>query len=116
MTVLIVEDNPSLARMYTKVLRHAGFETVVTPTIAEAIELFEAYAPPIICLDWRLEDDTADKFLDYLSQYPQAQLPKILVISAEVTARDIADYQEMIYGYYNKPVTLRDIVAELIDE
>ena len=100
--------------MYNKVLRHAGFDTVVTGYVEEAIAFYEELRPRIICLDWRLLDGTGKDFLDYLNSV-EDELPAIFVISAEVTPDDIEGYQHLIRGYYNKPMELKEMVQKVIE-
>lgn len=111
--VMIVEDNDKLSRMYSKVLRHAGYETISTPSVEESIALFEEHWPRVVCLDWRLIDGTCEPFLDHIRQLDPADAPYILVISAEVTRDDVAAYLDLIEGYYTKPIELKEMVKKV---
>lgn len=112
-TILIVEDNDKLTRMYDKVLKHAGYETICTPSVQEAIQLLIKHEPAAVCLDWRLEDGTGAAFLDYVRTLNGSHLPKILIISAQVTKREVAPYVDLIEGYYTKPIALKEMVQKV---
>ena len=111
--VLLVEDDEKLMRMYNKVLTHAGFETICVDSAADAIDCLIEYDPRVVCLDWRLVDGTCVPFLEYVQSLDPAYTPKILIISAEVTARDVENYLDVIQDYYTKPITLNEMVARV---
>ena len=54
--ILLVEDSPSLARVYANFLRDEPYETVVVATGGEALAELEARPPDGLLLDLKLPD------------------------------------------------------------
>ena len=58
----MVEDSPSLARVYANFLRDEPYDTVVVGTGGEALAELEARPPDGLLLDLKLPDMTAWRF------------------------------------------------------
>ncbi len=54
--ILVVEDEESISEPFAEALRRAGFEALVTPTAAGALELAAASEPDLVMLDLDLPD------------------------------------------------------------
>jgi DNA-binding response OmpR family regulator len=54
--VLLVEDNEDAIDIYAATLRHAGYEVVTAPTIADAEAAIRVQKPDVVVLDCRLPD------------------------------------------------------------
>lgn len=52
--VLMVEDDPSIAQLYTFKLRREGYEVSVAASEAEGEQAFEREHPAVVCVDARL--------------------------------------------------------------
>jgi two-component system response regulator RegX3 len=78
MSILIVEDNASLAIGVERALRLAGLEVKVAMSVAEALEKLEG--TQVILLDIRLPDGTG---FDVLERIEREKLPiKAIVLTA----------------------------------
>jgi DNA-binding response OmpR family regulator len=114
--VLLVEDNDKLAKLYQKVLHHSGYETRTVDNTEEAIAMLIEFDPATVFLDWQLKDGTCEPFLNHLQSLESANVPKIVIISAEVNVEDIDPYSDVVQQYFAKPVSIRDLVKNVSDE
>jgi len=78
--LLLVEDTPSLALVYRKLLEKAGYEVAVATSFAEAQAQFASAPANIVLLDLLLPDgDGADLMREMISVRPET---KVVVITA----------------------------------
>lgn len=79
-TILLVEDTPSLARLYNQYLEGEGLSVIMVGTGREALQNITENAPDIILLDLRLPDMDG---LDILREVQSRELPcDVVVITA----------------------------------
>ena len=64
--VLLVEDSPSLARVYLEYLRDEPFEVVHADTGKDALRVLREKAPPVVLLDLKLPDMDGMEILRYV--------------------------------------------------
>ena len=80
MTVLLVEDTPSLALLYRSVLSRAGYVVETAGTLAEAREAYARVHPRLVLLDLQLPDGDGLELLDTLRR--EAPETRVIVITA----------------------------------
>ncbi|MCW2497463.1 response regulator transcription factor [Jatrophihabitans sp.] len=109
---LVVDDEPDLADVLTRVLRLEGWETESAATGAAAIATAQRLVPDIVVLDVMLPDITG---LDVLRELRLIN-PRVCVLF--LTARD--SVSDRIAGitaggddYVTKPFSLEEVVARL---
>lgn len=77
--VLIIENDPWLAEQYMRVLKKAGFETVVAPNVLMVMDIIDESVPDAIVLDILLTGKTAFTLLHELQSYDDTgSIPVIL--------------------------------------
>jgi len=77
--ILVVEDDPALARHYAAVLEEAGYRVEIAETGREALRLMDADPPPRgMLLDVRLPDIDG---LEVLAQVRQRAMPLAVVVA-----------------------------------
>ena len=80
MTVLLIEDAPSLQLIYTSVLQGAGHQVLMAGTAAEGFAIFAESEAQVVLLDLGLPDrDGLDLMQDMLALRPEA---RVIVITA----------------------------------
>jgi len=85
MRVLVVEDDPDLARVLTAIFERHGLETHQAQTAAEAIRLSQDLQPQLLVLDLVLAEGDGYAVVDWLRQHDRLHdLPLVVY-----TARDI---------------------------
>ncbi|MEW6756496.1 MAG: response regulator [Candidatus Latescibacterota bacterium] len=80
--VLIVEDDPSMARNIQRVLRRAGFETEVAHDGFSAGALSQTFLPAVITLDLRMPGLGGLDVIEFVRSTKTLEDTKILVVSA----------------------------------
>jgi two-component system cell cycle response regulator DivK len=106
-TVLVVEDNPLMLRLFRDLLHARGFETVQDETGRNAQRIAQERQPELIILDVLLPAESGLTIAQSLKQNPQTAHIPILAATA-FTADDMAE-QMMNAGCYNclsKPFSL----------
>lgn len=80
-TILIVEDDPSLAKMYSIKFQHEGFRVLVAQDGARGLALAAEQKPSIILLDMMLPKYSGIEFLEQLGQHMKTIPMPILALS-----------------------------------
>ncbi|MFD1624616.1 sigma-54-dependent transcriptional regulator [Azospirillum griseum] len=117
--VLLIEDTPSLARVYTEFLKKESYRVIAVETGAAAIEQLADGAPKVVLLDLQLPDMNGMEVLKRINA--QALPCAVIVITAHGSVN--AAVEAMRYGAYDflvKPfsadrlvVTVRNAVERL---
>lgn len=112
--MLVVEDNPDLARLLERSLESHGHTTEMTRNGTEALVVAARQMPHIALIDIGLPG------LDgiYVATHLRRLVPDALLIA--VTGRDDLETMEQCYAagfdrYYRKPIDLQTII-ELLDD
>jgi two-component system cell cycle sensor histidine kinase/response regulator CckA len=115
MTILIVDDEPSVLRFMAATLRTAGFEVLETDGGDEALAVCKSHS---YCIDLMISDVTMPKMNGHAlaecmnERYPDVPIvfvsgyPKSGMISAGLTARGFING----YTYLQKPFTPQDLL------
>ena len=108
--VLIVEDNPETAFVYSRYLNNAGFQTYAVAALEDARAVLARITPAAIILDVLLRSDTSWNFLRELKADPRS-LP-VLVMS-------VVNDEHRIYGlgadaFLTKPFVPEQMIGEII--
>jgi two-component system response regulator VicR len=109
--VLVVEDQPSVARQIARFLEAAGLQPICAYDGQSALDAFQATHPALIVLDWMLPDIDGIEVQRIIRQ--TSDIPIIMV-----TARN--DVPEVVRGlemgaddYLTKPFSGRELVARI---
>lgn len=110
--VLIVEDNPETAFVYSRYLSNANFATHTVTSVADALSVIERHRPAAIILDILLGNDTSWEFLRALKGDPVRRLIPVLMMS-------VTDDRHKVYGmgadaFLAKPFAPDDMVSEIV--
>lgn len=109
-TILIVEDNDKINRMFYKQLSASGYGCTAVLSIAEAINHLEQYgAPDIIVLDLELGDGLSTQVLDYLGEKQAETI--VIVVSANAYSKDYGLDNYTLAQVLLKPVSPRGLSA-----
>ena len=103
MKILILDDEESLVKILTKILKQEGHEVFPAYTAAEGIEKHKYLQPDLILLDLRLPDQTGMEVLEQLNRAYNASSVVILTGAGSVDSA----IQAMKLGaedYLEKPI------------
>jgi DNA-binding response OmpR family regulator len=116
--VLVVEDDPEVAKMLALVLERAGYTTKISSDVVGAIRLFNQKRPAAILLDLMLPDMSGLEFCRYVRRDVVKNTTPIIVVSA---AKSPAKVNEAMQAgadiFLDKPVSvqeLRHVVSSLM--
>jgi CheY-like chemotaxis protein len=107
--ILIVEDNPETAFVYSRYLSGAGFQTHTVASVEGAKAVIEKIRPAALILDVLLRSETSWNFLRELKS--EARPIPVLVMS-------ITDDEHKVYGlgadaFLRKPYVPEQMIAEI---
>lgn len=110
--ILIVEDDPEVAKVLSIIMARVGYRPVVTHEVVTAIRSFNKQRPSAILLDLMLPDMNGLEFCRYVRRDTIQNTIPVLVISADTTAREEA----MRAGadvFFTKPFKTHELVQEV---
>ena len=109
--ILVVEDDPGIARAVKAYLEREGFEVNVETDGLPALRLALAEAPALIVLDWMLPDLDG---LEFMNQLRQEQRTPIIMLTARTEENDrILGLEFGADDYIMKPFSPRELVARV---
>lgn len=79
--ILIVEDDPSLSKMYSLKFQHEGFRVLVAQDGARGLALAAEAKPDLVLLDMMLPKYSGIEFLEQLQQHMKTIPMPILALS-----------------------------------
>jgi CheY-like chemotaxis protein len=101
--VLLIDDNEATCTLITAVL-HRDFTVEVAPDGSEAIERLRTNHYAAIILDLRMPQPDGFAVLEFLAQHDRKQLRNVLVVTAALTAPEVARAKAFdICGIIGKP-------------
>ncbi len=110
-TVLLVEDEPSIAEPLAEAIAREGFETKVAGTVAEALALAAQLEPDLVLLDVMLPDGSG---LDVCRELRQrSQVPIIMLTARGEESDRIVGLELGADDYVVKPFSAREVVARI---
>lgn len=113
-TILIVEDEPSIAELVTFTLKEAGWSTFTASTAGEAWEFIQRRTPQLALLDWMLPDQSGLRLLSRIRADRQLQeLPVIMLTAKSMEEDKIAGLDNGADDYITKPFSPRELTARI---
>jgi two-component system KDP operon response regulator KdpE len=110
-TVLVVEDEPTVADVLATTLRACGYTIEVAATGYEALDLVSLFEPDVVLLDLWLPDVDGIEVCRRLRRW---FLNPILVVTAESDEdRKVAALDAGADDYLTKPFSMRELLARL---
>lgn len=110
--VLIVEDDPVVARIMEATLEKNQYACRVTSTVDAALQAFEEDSVPVVIVDLHLPEGNGQDLIEKLNDHPSK--PIILVHTVEKDAQQVVDTMKLgVYDYLIKPVNESDLQYRL---
>ncbi|MFK7805875.1 MAG: response regulator [Anaerolineae bacterium] len=105
---LLVEDDPSLAKIFDTCVQKAGFDTIVASDGGQAVDMLERYTPDLFLLDLHVPVYSGDQIIDKIQANPRFDNARIILATAD------ARMAEMLRGrvdfVMDKPVSSRHLM------
>jgi CheY-like chemotaxis protein len=109
--VLVADDNEATCTLLTAIL-HRDFNVEASFDGRETIERLRTRRYAVLILDLRMPQADGFAVLDFLKEHQPAMLPRVLVVTAAVSARDLqraASYG--VCGVITKPFEVETLLA-----
>jgi DNA-binding response OmpR family regulator len=109
--ILIVEDDPSLARVLNDSLSFAGFETKATANGNTAVTLATTFAPDLVLLDIGLQGKNG---LELCKIWRESSRMPVIILTARALKQD--KLRGLAVGaddYITKPFDLEELIARI---
>lgn len=112
--ILIVEDEPDMARVLQYSLSQAGHQTQVATTADEALEAVRSYTPDLVLLDWMLPDRPGTEVCRHLRRQPATSTVPIIMVSARGEEIDrVVGFELGVDDYVTKPFSVRELLLRI---
>ena len=103
-TVLVVDDEPQVAWMLQFSLEAEGYRTFTARDGRAALEAVREHRPHLMLLDIMMPIMDGWGVLEQLNRMPEADRPRVIVVSARTSARDRDRAQELgANAFVSKP-------------
>lgn len=114
MNILLVEDDPIVADAVSMTLEQAGYFTVASTTIHDALEELSLNEIDAVLLDLKLPDGDGTRLARLIRAKKEKQLVPILVVSGNNSVDDrIMALGAGADGYLSKPFDKHELLAHL---
>ncbi|MBK9037131.1 MAG: response regulator [Myxococcales bacterium] len=112
--ILVVEDEPDVARLLDYHLRAAGYDVAVAATVAEARARVRAEPPTVVLLDVMLPDGDGFALCQALRADPTCAAVGIIMLTARADPDDrITGLEVGADDYVTKPFVVREVVLRV---
>jgi two-component system phosphate regulon response regulator PhoB len=113
-SILIVEDEPSIAELIAVNLNHAGFLPVRAFQTEQASQLMKEVLPDLIILDWMLPGQSGIQFAKELRSNERTKDIPIILLTARSDEMDkITGLEAGADDYVTKPFSPKELVARV---
>lgn len=113
-SVLVVEDDPELRKLYSVILENAGYTVYQAANGAEAIQFVMGQTPHAIICDMLMPMLGGEAFLHQIRQLPALRKTRLIVVTAYPRFEMITDSLN-IDRFLVKPVNAETLLATLAD-
>jgi DNA-binding response OmpR family regulator len=110
-TVLVVEDEASIASFVAAYLKNAGFNVRTTASGTEALKLVESEKPALVVLDLMLPDLDGVEVCKRIRQH--GDLPVLMLTARDEDVDKIIGLEVGADDYMTKPFNPRELVARV---
>lgn len=114
-TILLVEDDDDTRRVYSIMLRHAGFVVAEAGTGAEACERASADLPDLILMDMNLPMFDGWEAARRIKSDPRTSAAPLIAFSALIdSVADLRRSTALFDGFIAKPVRPSELVRRVV--
>lgn len=111
--VLIVDDEPNMAKAIQRILKSAGFNTRIAKSGIEAGIWLHYFSPDIMTLDIKMPDINGQQVLNYVRDLTQANSLKVIVVTGtseqEINAMNLTGAVDIVYKPFRNKVLLEKV-------
>lgn len=112
--ILVVDDNPSNAKLVRVLLERSGYEVMVAGHADDALAALEQRVPSLILMDLQLPGTDGYTLTERLRAKPAlATLPIVAVTAYAMHGDEARALRSGCNGYVTKPINTRTFVADI---
>ncbi len=112
--ILVVEDDPTNAKIIGDYLEANGFDTTVASTGEDGVDVFRSTHPDLVIMDLLLPGKNGfEACLDMRAADATTPILLMSAVGAETYAEAYADAGKHTQGYLRKPFTMAELVARV---
>ncbi len=82
-TVMIIEDDPHMARMLATLLEFEGYAAVICPSPEQALDCIREARPDVVVMDFYLGKARAPGLLQALRADPELHAARVIIVSGD---------------------------------
>ncbi len=113
-SILIIEDEPSIAKLIDYTISEAGWHSTVVHTAADGWDAISRRMPDLVLLDWMLPDQSGLRFLSRLRAERQWQALLVMMLTAKSMEEDkISGLDNGADDYMTKPFSPRELTSRV---
>lgn len=110
--ILVVDDNPTMTILMSRVVEKLGYETLKAPDGFAALKLLSAESPDAVLLDVMMPGMTGLEVLDAMQQDPELRLIPVILVTARGDDEDvIRGLESGAHDYVTKPFKIEVLSA-----
>ena len=106
---MVVDDDEEIRGLLELVLEAEGYEVLIAPNGARALELADRHRPDLILLDMRMPVMDGWAFARTYREHPQPHAPIVVMTAAPDAGQRAAEVQAD--GFVGKPFDLPELVS-----
>ena len=107
-TVLVVEDEELLSRVYEDTLKKSGYDVTVARDGAAALKYLDANRPDLAILDIKLPDISGFKILEEIRKRYR-DLPVMMCTAYDSSKTDYEIWASQVEDFQQKPILLDEL-------
>jgi CheY-like chemotaxis protein len=112
--ILIIEDNESICKLFSFLLKKAGYDTAIFNTGKEACDWIDSNLPTIVLCDISLPDMNGVEVLEHIKRLNHTSKLPVIAVTAIARSGDREKYLKVGFdGYIPKPVNTTTFVSEI---
>ena len=109
-TILIVDDDPEIQRIFTTFLNIMGYSTLSAAGGEECLTLLKKHHPDLILLDILMEPMDGWQTLTMIKTHPEmVDVPVLVVTGKKIDTDELKKHHDKFKLYLMKPVTARQL-------
>ena len=109
-TVLVIEDDAPLRRLYWQAMTFEGFHVVTAEDGLTALDCMRHSPPSVVVLDLNVPGVPGSEILREMAANPELQKIPVIVVSGSEQAADIA---HQAAAFFKKPVQIYEVVEAI---
>lgn len=113
--ILVVDDDPSIRFLLRLIFERADFEVSEAPNGAAALAQLAGSVPDILVTDMMMPVMDGEELIERVRSDPRTAGLRILVVSANPDAGEVARKADAVLGKPFKPANLVATVTSLLD-